>query len=638
MGTFSFIKLWPDFSLVWNWQVSTAHGFSALIVAALLCFAIVSGLYAIFRFFQALWRINTCKKLLKGVTHENLTTERRNILKNAKKKKKCGSLWKEFDESLVYSKSRKKLYNTLDASHFFNGQTLGKGLIENRLLSAVPGFLTAIGVLGTFAGLQMGLSTLELSKDAGVDALRAGIGNMISGASIAFITSVWGVFTSLLFNFFEKLLERILRYQISGLQKKIDYLFPRITPEEPLLEIEDYTHNSDQILSGLAEKIGDRLQETLTEVNTSLQEELKASLEEILKPALQSLVDGAKDTSTDALRSIVDAFLEQARNLGKDQSAEMEKAASKLETSIEGFSGVLKNLSQTIETQTHASDKTFQDVLAKFQDLSTEMLNNLQQQNSGLLSDVSQHIENISSIAENIGEKADNTIRQTSEATSQQLNSIKEAVTSMQDRESNLASRIEGLIDSFDNLAESNKHLSNRMTDNAYAVETLSSRLTQASNDLYNSAQQLSEGIVDSIQKTQELNTSVDKLIAEVHKNLGEIGILANKISDVATTMERTSEHAENGFSKLSASQKELESSLQDLFASLKDELNTLLEDLIEQTRKLLEEYGGIVETQTRDRLNDWNKQTSEFTSTMVDAIRTLAGVVDEMEQHLKHR
>ena len=59
---------------------------------------------------------------------------------------------------LVLVESRSRLFNTIDAPHFFNTYTLARGLTENRLVAAMPGILTAIGVVGTFAGLQMGLA------------------------------------------------------------------------------------------------------------------------------------------------------------------------------------------------------------------------------------------------------------------------------------------------------------------------------------------------------------------------------------------------------------------------------------------------------------------------------------------------
>ena len=47
-------------------------------------------------------------------------------------------LWREFDESLVFSSDQQKLFNTLDAEHFFNARTLASGLTASRLLAAAP--------------------------------------------------------------------------------------------------------------------------------------------------------------------------------------------------------------------------------------------------------------------------------------------------------------------------------------------------------------------------------------------------------------------------------------------------------------------------------------------------------------------
>ena len=54
---------------------------------------------------------------------------------------------------------------------------------------------------------------------------------------------------------------------------------------------------------------------------------------------------------------------------------------------------------------------------------------------------------------------------------------------------------------------------------------------------------------------------------------------------------------------------------------SLQSELSELLVNMMNQ-----------VQGQTQERLNEWNRQTSEFTSTMVDAMKALQSVVDDME------
>ncbi|MEN1451253.1 anti-phage ZorAB system protein ZorA, partial [Pseudomonas aeruginosa] len=100
----------------------------------------------------------------------------------------------------------------------------------SRLLAAAPSFLVAIGVLGTFVGLTVGLEGLVGTSDE-IEALKGGINKLISGAAVAFMTSVWGVFFSLLLNFVEKMFERSALGQIQQLQHDIDFLYPRIPAE-----------------------------------------------------------------------------------------------------------------------------------------------------------------------------------------------------------------------------------------------------------------------------------------------------------------------------------------------------------------------------------------------------------------------
>ncbi len=145
-------------------------------------------------------------------------------------------------------------------------------------MAAVPAFLTALGVLGTFVGLQLGLASLELTSESDVNILKSGIFSMMSGASTAFVTSVWGVALSLFFNFIEKSLERLVRRKIANLQDLIDFLYPRITTEQTLIKISDSSRITSQTMQTLAEQIGDRLQQSLMQASESIRISMNENL------------------------------------------------------------------------------------------------------------------------------------------------------------------------------------------------------------------------------------------------------------------------------------------------------------------------------------------------------------------------
>lgn len=160
--------------------------------------------------------------------------------------------------------------------------------------------------------------------------LRQGIGNMISGASVAFMTSVWGVTLSVLFNLSEKILERYIRKEVLLLQNRIDYLYPRINPEQSLVKIVDYNRVSTETLQGLAEKIGDRLQEAIIHSTETIRTGLKESLNKIMAPAIQSLVDNAHQGSEQALESLLNRFLDGVGEAGNVQRQVMEDTSKRV--------------------------------------------------------------------------------------------------------------------------------------------------------------------------------------------------------------------------------------------------------------------------------------------------------------------
>lgn len=350
---YSLAKLWPDFSRLLQGDYTSPEGLSAVFVAALFVLVFIFAALSIFNYYRASSRLRFYKKLIKGLTAEELLERRRELVNNALKKPKLGRLWREFDESLVHLPQKQRLCNTLDAAHFFNTHTIAHRLTENRLLAAVPGFLTAIGVIGTFAGLQLGLGPLgELNpSNAKVDELTHGIFGMIGGASIAFMTSVWGVFTSVTFNFFEKFLERNIRSSISSFQNEVDYLYPRIMAEQSLSNIEDFTRQSNDRLAELDEKIGHKMQEAMKEASNVISESVAQSLNNILGPAIQSLVDNAHSGSEKALESLLDRFLQGVGSAGDSQKVMMEQAAKDITAASVGMTNGLNQFASKLEGQ-----------------------------------------------------------------------------------------------------------------------------------------------------------------------------------------------------------------------------------------------------------------------------------------------
>lgn len=67
----------------------------------------------------------------------------------------------------------------------------------------IPGTMTGLGILGTFLGLVLGISGFDT---ASTEAITSSISGLLSGMGTAFLTSIVGVFFSLVFSYLHKII------------------------------------------------------------------------------------------------------------------------------------------------------------------------------------------------------------------------------------------------------------------------------------------------------------------------------------------------------------------------------------------------------------------------------------------------
>ncbi len=606
---YSLANLWPDFGALLNGEISTPEGLSALVVGVLFCCTIFFMFWSIWNFLKARQHLKFYLELLSGLTVEQLLEKRRDISNKALSNLKYGQLWKEFDESLVHIPHKKRLCNTLDAEHFFSTHSISRGLTENRLLAAVPGFLTAIGVIGTFGGLQMGLSQLSgnVIGDTDVDSLKNGIFGMIGGASIAFMTSVWGVTTSVVFNFFEKFLERKIRADISDFQNQVDYLYPRITAEQSLSNIEDSSRVSSEKLAELDEKIGHRLQEAMQQASTSIREGMEQSLTTILAPAIDKLVNNAHSGSEKALESLLERFMGSVGSAGNAQKEMMDNASSQMleatDSMTSGLHDFLSKLDNQFETMVQKNESTLSVVQsAMSEQMDAQQGREIARQN--IINDQLKGVQN------------------TQSSLSQSVESVLETQKKQSDE----------LVMQMQRLAEQFSHLSSSHAQATDSMKQVASDMKASSNQLGLLSVNLKES-VDFIGDDLETLVSQVSALSKQNESLGNhFESVSSKIVEASSKIESASLSFDSAATKAEGGLKAVDSH----FDSLGNSLKVHVQDLEKHISTLLTEYSQQVQSQTSNRMNEWNGQTNQYISSMTDAVRTLSGVVDEIETKIR--
>ncbi len=94
------------------------------------------------------------------------------------------------------ARTRRGAGSSCDLDEYINEDLLDR-VGMNFFNSGVPGTLTGIGILGTFLGLSMGLGAFSGDD---IFTISDNVGALLSGMKVAFHTSVYGIFFSLVFN------------------------------------------------------------------------------------------------------------------------------------------------------------------------------------------------------------------------------------------------------------------------------------------------------------------------------------------------------------------------------------------------------------------------------------------------------
>jgi len=619
----------PDFSSFGVYP-ETPEQLSAFFVVVLLGVALLFLGISVY----ALWRASSRIKGIRWICNsfekkkpEFRVMSRQGIRdKTNKVKGDEAHLWREFDDNLIEIKDGDEvhLYTVYDASHFFNSSTLARGITESRMLAAVPGFLTALGVIGTFVGLQLGLSELNIGNDVAVEEMKSGLAHVIGGAKIAFMTSVWGVGLSVLFNFIEKGFENRIRSRIHKLQMCIDALFPCFSAEVQLKKIAEDGSESREALQGLAERIGEKMQESLIEATTGITKGLEESLEKIMAPAINKLVEKTSDGSQKALEQLVERFLEKFGEQGEAQRGAMDDASKGVEAALSAMNktleGFIDKLNQNQNTAVEREQKLMENI--------SQRTNELVEQNSkhgDLLIRVTKHLLAKGNKAQDeaqqdqaqretaLGERFENVVGGMAASIDKQSS----VLSSLMAQGKELQQRVEQSQTDFESLTNGVKAGAVELRTAAYRVKQYGEMVSASSRQLGIVIQGAAESTADLASVNQKSSTEVVRVQQRFSEDI-------KALEGVGKTLNEMIQTADSTFTHLEQHQR-----------SYLSELQKNVEALAEQGTKLLGDYAEQANAQTQDHLGVWTQHTTAYAEQMSGVARALSSVVDDIEDKL---
>lgn len=168
----------------------------------------------------------------------------------------------------------------------------------------IPGVLTALGILGTFLGLVLGLRSFDFSN---ADQMTSSVEALVSGLNVAFYTSIYGVTLSILYNL---VFRRTVTDLSMNLNRFYDVFHAALKPASQKDMAEkfcDYEEKQNILLEDIQklmeQRFGERLAGQMAETLTPVFERINQSLDHII-------LDFHKEQAA-SLEKIVDAFVVQ---------------------------------------------------------------------------------------------------------------------------------------------------------------------------------------------------------------------------------------------------------------------------------------------------------------------------------------
>lgn len=248
--------------------------------------------------------------------------------------------------------------NTCDIEEYINEDLIDR-VGMSYFNAGISGTLTGIGILGTFLGLSLGLSTFNGDD---IFVISDNVGSLLSGMKVAFHTSVYGIFFSLIFNF-------VYRCIMSDAYEKLE--------------------NFQNAFRQFA------MPQTATEdENSAAMVVYQANMANAMKQMLD-LMKGNALEQTAAVERIVDQFMEQmTMSLGTN----FQKLGNTMKTTGEAQAVYANNCRDLIEAATALVEvnRNTQETLAKVMERQEMFAEELEKQKNTLASACNEMSEEIS--------------------------------------------------------------------------------------------------------------------------------------------------------------------------------------------------------------------------------------------------
>ena len=418
--------------------------------------------------------------------------------------------------------------------------------MQKGICDTVPGFSTGIGILGTFIGLMIGLKQFSLGDS---ETMQESITNLIDGIKTAFLTSIYGVIYSLVFNlFYKKQYQSVMnalnefydayhRYCIPDSQTEVySRLFQAQTSQTQMLQkgmqdfitlainnqdeklrslVKDYlTTMNEQVLKGQLLV----LKETLSKLSESEIKHIN-QMQEMTKKLASREVAFSENTQhmlefSENLQEYVSAMNEYQQSINQSQT----ELISKYDTLLEKMEDSTALNQQTIETAAKMN-KTLSDFTVQMREQLTNVSGQMQKTASDFSVDMGTHLNELSQHMQKMLQESHEQEQKMSALCERTLSSVNHTheqtgtlLENLNTFQSNQLAYLEKVsqeagdtAESLNQVSQSIREASSQMYENYSALsQALEENMSAAFNDFDATASSLAEHFCEVLSRMEE--------------------------------------------------------------------------------------------------------------------------------------
>ena len=325
---------------------------------------------------------------LKKISSTYITQEEYQKISNDFSEGKYSTLkeeWDSFAESIFFEND--VAFQTVDAELFFNDSTLLKEKMNKRLLDYVPQLLLAIGIFGTFLGLVLGLSGLDLSAGDNTQ-----LNNLIDGTKISFLTSLYGMYFSIAISTLMNFHIGDYEENILKIKNNLNKVFKQALAERSLIKIEKELGMIKSVSSVMSEKLGEirginkgmsvAIGKELISVIQSYNETNEKYMEavtQIVKTNISGLAESVSSLFEEKMQRIFsEEFVSKFENLNKNTleiAINNNRNIEEYKNEIEKISNSISITTETLTSFCNGALKNYENVVEKYDERFNNMLN-----------------------------------------------------------------------------------------------------------------------------------------------------------------------------------------------------------------------------------------------------------------------